>query len=325
MISRALQDLWTIYALQGQGVKLDLKGGLLRPASPFYHATARSLPGFGLWSGRVLTVVLREQGRAGFVQARWRSGAPALDLTFIAPSLDVRQGAAWLWQRLVQELAHVGATHRAQRLFAHLPEHHHAEIEVMRQSGFAIFGQDRLYSVASLPRVPKPPTLLWREREPIDDWGLTRLYLALTPQVTQQAESLTQDGSSGYAGWWGGPRHGGYVLRGETAGDILGYLRVTRGEYAHWLKLVLHPERARHGTPLLEQGLSLMSDWPARPVYCDVRDYEGFLDDTLAGGGFKRLMTRMLLVRHTTANVRVKAVHLRPVLESSPETAPTPF
>jgi hypothetical protein len=325
VIASGVHDLWTIFRLQKQAVRLDLKSALLRPASPFYHATARSLPGFGLWSGRVLTVVLREPDREGFVQARWRTGAPALDLLFIAPSLDARQGAAWVWQHLLHELGRVGGSQGVQRLFVHLPEKRHAEVEVMRQAGFAIYGQDRLYRLNRLPEALPAADISWVSREPVDDWGLTRLYHALTPAVVQQAESLMQGGSSGYAGWWGGSRQGSYVLRGESAGEVLGYLRLTRGEYAHWLKLVLHPERAQQGSSLLLQGLRLMAEWAPRPIYCDVRDYEGFLTDALEQCGFERVMTRMLLVRHTTASVRVKSPRTLKALEPAPETAPTPF
>lgn len=326
MISRSLRDLWCIYRLRNQGLRLDLKGALLRPASPFYHATARSLPGFGLWSGRVLSVVVKDRGQVGFVQARCRTGVPALDLLYIAPALERRPGATWLWHHLLHELGRVGGEHGVQRLFAHLPEQSHAEVEVMRQGGFAIYGQDRLYRLISLPVGigSSKGKLLWCPREPVDDWGLTRLYHAVTPGVVQQAESMLQDGSTAYAAW-GSHRQGSYVLRGENAGDVLGYLRLTRGERGHWLKLVLHPERSNQGGMLLQQALGLMADWPRRPIYCDVRDYEGFLTDALERCGFERVMTRMLLVRHTTAAIRVKAARPLPVLEAVPERAATPF
>lgn len=326
MIGQRLRDLWAIHRLQKQGVPLDLRGALLRPASPFYQTIARSLPGFGLWSGRVMTIVVRERGRTGFVQARWRNGGiPAQDLLFIAPSLDARQGVTWLWQRLLHDLVQTGGSAGVQRLFAHLPEHRHAEVEVMRQSGFAIFAQDRLYRLTALPAEMEKLDSQWQAQERVDDWGLTRLYTGVTPAVVQQAESMLQDSSNSYAGGWGSPRSGCYVLRGANVGDVLGYLRLTKGEHGHWLKLVLHPERINHSVALLEQGLSLMATWPRRPIYCDVRDYEGFLTDALERCGFERVMTRLLLVRHTTVSVRVKAPRPLPVLEGVPEAAPTPF
>ncbi len=318
----SLRDWWTIRRLQGYGERLDLKSDLLRPATPLALYMARSVPGFGLWTGRVMTAAVCDQNRKGFIQARWRSGVPAQDVLFIAPSLHHMSGAAWLWQRLVQELVQQGVTQGVQRLFAHLPEEHHGEIEVMRQSGFAIFSQDRIYKINQLPTTPVSK-MLWRPREPIDDWGLTRLYNALTPGVVQQAENPLSNGEDGHVGWWGGPRHGGYVLRGQYEGEVWGYLRLIKGEHAHWMKLVLHPELGHRGDDLLQQALTLCRGWNPRPIYTDVRDYEGYILDEIERAGFERLMNRTLLVRHTTAAVR--ALRPRPALEGIAEVAPTPF
>ncbi|MDQ4075898.1 MAG: hypothetical protein M3220_06575 [Chloroflexota bacterium] len=326
MIVGRARDLWTIYRFQNQGVRLDLKSALLRPSSPMYLATARSLPGFGLWSGRVLTVTVREQGHSGFVQARWRSSMPALDLLFIAPALGARRGATWIWHHLLHELVRKGGERDVQRLFAHLPEHRHAEVEVMRQAGFAIYAQDRLYCLKHLPNSLNGTEILWEPHEAVDDWGLNRLYHALTPLVVQQAEGvLRRKSSNDYGGWWGSSRRGCYVLRGESVGEVRGYLRLTKGEHGHWLKLVLHPDLALSSFQLLQQALQLIADWSPLPVYCDVRDYEGFITEGLDRCGFEQVMTRVLLVRHTTASVRIKAARRVRALEASAETAPTPF
>ena len=323
MIARMMRDMLIIYRLQKQGISLDLKGSLLYPASPFYHATTNNL--VCLWSGRVLTMAMRTQGRSGFVQARWRGKLPVLDLLFIAPTLDARHGTTWLWQHMVQELVNVGGEQGGQRLFTQLPENRHAEIEVMRQSGFAIYGQDRLYYLEHLPALAKPKEWLWQRKKSVDEWGLQRLYFALTPDVFQQAESLKRDNRTSYVGSYGqqGDQH--FVLRGELSGEVLGYLSLTHGKLAHWLKLVVHPERVHQSSALLEQALYLMRNWTPQPIYCDVRDYEGFLPDALERVGFTREMTRTLLVRQTLANIRVKINPRRPLLEATPETAPTPF
>jgi hypothetical protein len=325
VILRQARELCVIYRLRNQGVRLDLKGALLRPASPLYHATARSLPGFGIWSGRVLTVVATEQGRAGVVQARWRTGVPAMDLLFIAPSLETCHGAAWIWQHLIHQLVLVGAERGVQRLFAHLPEQSHAEIEVMRQAGFAIYSGDGLYHREAAPIPPANGSGRWQPRQAVDEWGLIRLYHAVTPPVVQQAESLLTGGPQGYSGWWGMSRRGCYVLRGDAAGDIAGHLRLTRGERGHWLKMVVRPDRVDDAPDLLREALPLMAGWPQRPIFCDVRDYEGYLVDALSRSGFERVMTRMLLVRHTTAAVRLKASQTVRVVERAAETAPTLF
>ena len=145
-------------------------------------------------------MAMRTQGRSGFVQARWRGKLPVLDLLFIAPTLDARHGTTWLWQHMVHELVNVGGQQGAQRLFTELPENHHAEIEVMRQSGFSIYGQDRLYSLKHLASLSKPKEWLWQRKTSVDEWGLQRLYFALTPDVVQQAESLRLHDRTSYVG-----------------------------------------------------------------------------------------------------------------------------
>jgi hypothetical protein len=260
---------------------------------------------------------------------------PALDLLFIAPALGAQQGAAWTWHHLLHDLVRVGGESGVQRLFAHLPEHRHAEVEVMRQAGFAIYAQDRLYCLKQPPATISGTdssssgalkAAQWKAHKSVDDWGLSRLYHALTPVVVQQAESMFHDGArEGYGGWWGSTRRGCYVLQGQSEGEVLGYLRLTKGEHGHWLKMVLHPQMATESHHLLLAGLRLMDGWPRRPVYCDVREYEGYITEGLHKSGFELIMTRMLLVRHTTASIRIKAATPIRVLESSVETAPTPF
>ncbi|HBY92545.1 MAG: hypothetical protein M5U01_28875 [Ardenticatenaceae bacterium] len=319
-------DLWTVYRLQRRGVRLDLKGSVIRPAAPLALAFASLLP---VWGQRVETVVLRRKERgkreAGFVQARWRTGQPVLDVTFIAPSLDVQHGAAWLWQSMLQELVRGGGEQGAQRIFTHLPESRPAEVEVMRQAGFALYGQDRLYRftppAAGESSGSKGMPVHWQAQRPEDEWGLQKLYTEITPAVVQQAENWGQvgNGSTTHVGWWGGPRRGSYVLRAED--EIYGYLRITPGERGHWLKLVLHPEISQDGETLLKEAMIFFTNLPRRPIFCDVRGYEGYLTDGLERCGFRRVMTRLLLVRHTTVPIREPARRLIPAFEV--ETAPT--
>ncbi|GEM_PF-344463 len=303
-----LRDLWIIYRLQPHGVCLDTRSAVLEPNSPFLLSLA-----YGLLPRhrRVLTVVLRrqEQGRPqwGFVQFHRRSGLPAMDVLFIAPSLENRSGATWLWKHLLHEGAHVAGTLGAHRLFAHLPANDHAAVEVFRQAGFALYAQDRLYRLDSCRVRPARSAALWSPQEPEDVWGIERLYHEITPAVVQQAEAPhngRDESTDVPAGRWGAMREGCYVLR--QGGRVAGYLRLTRGKRGHWLKMVLHPEVGTLREPLLHEALGLLAEWPERPIFCDVREYEGYLADSLEQCGFRHLMTRQLLVRHTTAPVPVK-------------------
>ncbi|MDQ7030967.1 MAG: hypothetical protein Q9O62_14965 [Ardenticatenia bacterium] len=270
----------------------------------------------------MLTVVLRRQTQRGFVQFHWRSGLPAVDVLFIAPSLENRSGATWLWKHLLHKGAHVAGRLGAHRIFAHLPADDHAAVEVFRQAGFALYTQDRLYRLeASSLRPVRTPTL-WAPQAPEDRWGIERLYHNITPAVVQQAEAL-HNGRNGPGraptGRWGAMHGGCYVLR--RGREVVGYLRLTQGRRGHWLKMVLHPDVGHLRALLLHEAIGLLARWPKRPVFCDVREYEGYLADSLEACGFRHVMTRQLLVRHTTAPVPVKEIQHLPAHQPVTERA----
>ncbi len=305
-----LRDLWVIYRLQKCGVRLDIRSAVLEPDAPLLLSLTHGLLPR---QGRVVTVVLRRndhrhgQQRAGFVQLHWRSGLPVMDVLFIAPSLENQSGATWLWKHLLHESTQVAGQLGAQRLFTHLPESNHAAVEVFRQAGFALYAQDRLYRLDPDDRWPDPPEArLWSPQRPHDSRGVEQLYHAITPAVVQQAEAIGNGRDNGErtpVAWWGSAREGCYVLRQD--GQVAGYLRLTPGKRGHWLKMVLHPEVSTLRERLLHEALSLMEKWPRRPIFSDVREYEGYLADSLERFGFRHVMTRQLLVRHTTAAVKV--------------------
>jgi hypothetical protein len=326
MTQLSVGSLWTIYQARHQGVRLDLKGAVVRPDSPLWLALRGIFPSR---HARVETVAMqrkeRERTISGFIQARWRTGQPVLDLVYIAPSLESQPGAAWLWQSLLHELVRVTGAQGGQRLFTHLSENRHGEVEVMRQAGFSLYCQDRLYRLKTPLMLGRSQPHFWQPRCDQDEWGLMRLYNSITPAVVQQAESWGHNGngSQSYTTLWGGSRHRTHVLRGTSAGEIMGFLRITPGERGHWLKIVLHPDVSHQADALLKEALGFLQQLPRRPIYCDVREYEGYLTGSLERADFDRLMARLLLVRHIT--VAVREVVRRPIPALDVETAPTVF
>ncbi len=321
-----LADLWLVYRLQRRGVRLDVRSAVLEPASPLRLVLPALL---SPWHTRVVTIPLRrrDQGRRqhGFLQLRWRSTLPAMDVLYIAPSLEHAPGVTWFWKHLLQHGAEVAGAAGAQRIFAHVPAERLAEIEVLRQSGFALYAQDRLYRLD--PPWPSDEKAIvprhWTPQFDADTHGVGQLYRAITPAVVQQAEAMGSNGDTPtYSGWWGETREGCYVVR-QTPGEVLGYLRLTRGQRGHWLKIVLHPELSDRAEALVREALSLMRDWPQRPIFCDVREYEGYVGEGLQQHGFRPVMTRRLLVRHTTKPVRVSERQRVRVLNGARERAPT--
>jgi hypothetical protein len=77
---------------------------------------------------------------------------------------------------------------------------------------------------------------------------------------------------------------------------------------------MVHPENTDLATPLLRFGLSLLGEGgDARPVYCQVREYEGAVVSALRDSNFEHVATRALLVRHLT--LRAMQRRLVPALE----------
>jgi hypothetical protein len=151
---------------------------------------------------------------------------------------------------------------------------------------------------------PELPLRRWHHH---DAWGLLRLYDACTPRRVQVAESLTID-ELVYTRAGGGrtwsvpllePAFEAYVLdRGVRLGGWL-RLRRGRGSQPHQLWLMAHPDEPDAAPALVRFGLRALAG-EARPVVCQVREYEGASIDALRAAGFEHVATHALLVRHLT-------------------------
>jgi hypothetical protein len=157
-----------------------------------------------------------------------------------------------------------------------------------------------------VPAQVPPPAVPLRRWSRHDEWGLLRLYAAGAPRVVQAAERVE---SHEYAQLrvghlWRWPRLVLPTLEEGFVSDLgvrLGgwvQVRSGRGSRPHQLALMVHPENADLATPLLHFGLSLLGEGGAKPVYCQVREYEGAVVSALRDAGFEQVDTRVLLVRH---------------------------
>ena len=119
--------------------------------------------------------------------------------------------------------------------------------------------------------------------------------------------------------WWKSRETEEYVW--EQGGAIRAYLRFVAGEDGHWLRVLLEPGTTEVADAVLSESLSAAASYPARPVYCDVRDYEDGLRGALHSLGFELLTSELLMVKHTTVRARVPVGKLSPALEKGVETA----
>lgn len=152
---------------------------------------------------------------------------------------------------------------------------------------------------------PDVPLRAWHHH---DGWGLLRLYDAGTPKRVQLAENLTSDElvhtRAGGGRTWRlpllEPASAAYVHdHGVRLGGWM-RLRYGRGALPHVLSLMVHPDDADVAPGLLRSGLRVLVREPARPILCQVRDYETTVVGALRAAGFEHTATHSLFVRHLT-------------------------
>lgn len=153
------------------------------------------------------------------------------------------------------------------------------------------------------PEVPLRP---WYRH---DAWGLLRLYDGTTPKRVQLAESLTSDELVHTRAAGGRTRHLP-LLEPATAAYVNDHgvrlggwmrLRYGRGSLPHVLSLMAHPDDPEVAPALLRAALELLAREPARPILCQVRDYETAVVSALRAAAFEHTATHALLIRHLTA------------------------
>jgi len=317
----SLDDLMAIHQLQTRGMQLDLERAALWPHTPLQAALSLRVP-FSTISAETIVLYPNATRRAravGFLQARERRGRPEADIVFIAPSLEGGSDAVSIWYRLLAECAQEIGARGGQRLFAQVSGGNGVE-EVFRQAGFSAYAREDVYRLTDWPANLTKDNVL-RHQRARDGWTLLRLYAQFTPRPVQISEGmLSPEGQGGKMGdWWDQSGGSGYILEAES--ELVGAVRVRRGSAAYWLRFWLHPQAQEQSEVLVRGALSLLWAAPHRPIYCGVRDYESGLRNELEAAGFQFLLTRSLLVKHTTVHAKESVLKLVPALEKRPEPA----
>jgi len=313
-------DILLISRLQKRGIALSLEDALIQPHRPLLAA---------YFSPNVYTCVLSEveggRRREGFAQMR--EGRPVAEVVYLAPALSADEEAPAIWRRLLAYLSAEAGRRGIQRLFARLPEDG-PEVEAFQQVGFSIYAREDIFRLARAERpsrsdrmkefqriIPSIKGLAMRRQRPADEWGLQQLYAAVAPRSVRQNEGLgcREDRRR--------PRLEGYVL--EEGGEIVGYLGIGRGQLGHRLRVLLHPSAFERADGLIEYGLSLLAEYPPRPIYCSVRRYQGGLRGALEARGFQLFASQAVLVKHIAVRAEKPVVKLVPALEKRAGAATT--
>lgn len=254
----------------------------------------------------------------GFAQTRERPSRKTWDLAYLASMVNRDVLEEDVLSALLEYTLGAASTHGILRIFAKV-EDELPEMELFQKAGFQRYARQLTYvfdpDKASVSTNFDPPVLHRWSRHHV--WGLHQLYRAVTPQRVQMAEML--DSSEEYAklhvgSLWPLPPP---LARGDESyvcdvGVRLGaWLRICRGHGTnpHQLSLIVHPEHAELAEPLLRFGARRLLEGDVRPIYCQVREYESFVIETLRSAGFEHVLTRALLVRH----IAMLAMHPRAV------------
>jgi len=318
-------DSLRIYRLQCKGISLNLQRGLTEPHAPLRDAWLAFLTQQAM--GQPTYVLYDPHDGEAFIQIHHRPHQAAADVVYLAPSLVEERRAANAWLRLLDGACIEAAARGIQRVFANLPGSG-AEVDAFHQAGFTLYAGEDIYRLSqSLTNESQGGSLALRLLHP-EDWPATqKLCVAITPQRVRQAEG-------GIAIATGRGRNcRSYVLPGSSGDDLAAALTICSGKLAHWLRLLVHPDaqHAADGSPtqpseaLIRWGLAMLADQPAKPVYCNVRQYESGVRSGLEAAGFELYATRALMAKHTIAWIKTPAQEIVPALKSSAEPVPPAY
>lgn len=301
--SFGLQDIPLLRRLGSKGTLLDAESAIWGPHRPLVKALGNYLT---LNRRGVYTFVLDGEG---FIQGRDRASGLACDILYIAPSWD--DSSEKIWYRLLEGFCVEKGEERARRIFVKLREEESEEVEIFRQVGFRGYARRQIFRWDGIaPKMIGADKRSLRPRRAGDEWGLQRLYSSVTPRPVQQVER--PEDIPLY------PMMREYVA--EEEGEIIAYFCLMPGKEGHWLKAVIHPQAEER---LVRSGLWLLSAFKTRPIYCEVRGYEDALGNALREIGFKYLFEELLMVKHTTAWVKVPVAQPSVNLETKAEGVPT--
>jgi hypothetical protein len=304
--------------LQRKGVSLDLQRALTQPSTPLWEAWLAFLTQQAM--GQPTFILDDLQAGEGFLQVHFRPHQAAADVAYLAPALGHSAQAAVAWASLLEGTSVQAAGRGIQRVFANLPESS-AEVDAFCQAGFAPYAGEDIFRLdpASTVEPEEGHQTKIRVQRP-EDWpSVQKLCVVVTPQRVRQMEG-------GIAVATGRARLGRrYVLPGQNGEDLAAALDVVRGIQAHWLRMVVHPEARQQAEALVRQGLGVLGGPTGKPVYCNVRQYEGGVRSALTACGFESFATRTLMVKHTVAWIKAPLQELVPTLKGGVEPVPPTY
>jgi hypothetical protein len=225
-------------------------------------------------------------------------------LSYLAPVTALNSPSfSSLIEHMILKVGERGAFH----LLAEVDEHDTA-FDVLRESSFAIYARQRIWSLSGEPTGQKLPTP-WRESTDRDNIPIKTLYNNLVPGLVQQVESLSGNTPEG--------------LVFSQGNDLLAYIEIKSGPRGIWLQPFIHPDIDQLPARLAD----LLQNMPfrgSRPVHICVRSYQSWLEPSLEDLDANPSPLQAVMVKHLALAKRVAhSFSLKPLEARHPEaTAP---
>ncbi len=286
-------DIWALRRRPQRRMFLYTEAMLAGSYRPL-TASLRSM--LGPLGDDVVTLVLRDGGTRGFLQARKRSHAPEIDITYLAGfatrSSGIPDGDVWysLAQRLLERAGHA----RIERVFAAVGQRFDDMTEVLKQLGFQPYAQQQIWMLPEPTIEAGSAMVALRRQHRRDAWPIQQLYARIAPRHVQLAEQRN-------SGSWQLPRprrrigwrERGWVLGTDQALDI--YVHVLTGPRGHVLRLLLDPAIRCQAAAMLRYSLSQLGE--PRTVFAVIRGYQAEVGGALEELGFKLRGEQTLFVK----------------------------
>lgn len=284
-----------------QSVLLHAEAALTTNPHPLRRALVGRFVG-----GHYSTFVWRsEQNRArAFAQILWEEGSPSAHLVYLGAegSMDGGEDSGIdeeVWLPLLEQLVVESGRNGVHNLVAEVSESG-PELPVLRRSGFAVYTRQDIWIADQVPEEDVDDVL--RPHESVDDWDVQVLYANIVPALIQSVEpSPPLDQGQNW------------ILREED--ELAAFVHVRKGPVANWMRLLIHPNARTLPRDIISSALSVAEPTLERPVYCCVRRYQSWLQNSLENAGFCLWGSQAVLVKHIVQHVEPRPSAIQRAIE----------
>lgn len=316
-----LRDLPLVHRLSEQGVPLHTKSSLINSVQPVRNAL------IGLVGGELYTYVWKGDNRqlAGFIQLTLEEDSHHGQINYLSTSqktteLHTTNGngsngrspqtpSETAWLNLLDEAIIVAGRSGLHSLVAELNENS-PNLPTLRRAGFAVYTRQDIWMLDTAVLHQQPDLL--QKRTSADDWEVQLLYANIVPRMVQLVEPMPP------------LYHGdGWVLR--EGDELAAFVHIHDGDVATWMRLFIHPNAEARIDEIVHAALAIIKPTAEHPVFCCVRRYQSWLQNSLLRHGFSLWDNQAVMVKHTVHHVKKSSPELAESLDAKRVTATAPM